>query len=108
MRKSDPYIGFAVKKGSVIYGFEALLERTKNVKLILIDHTTNPKIVKKLEDLKDYIPCKMARIEGNTISNIIKTTNTKVLSITDSQLAKTIYNTCEDIVQIKDTKKEEK
>lgn len=101
MRKSDPYIGFAIKKGSVIYGFDAILEKTQKVKLILVDKTTNPKIVKKLEDLKDYIPCKMARLEYDTISNIIKSVNTKVLAITDSGLAKTIYRTCEDIVQIK-------
>ncbi len=97
MKKSDAYIGFAVKKGSIIYGFDALCERPHKAKLILVDKTTNPKIVNKLESLRDYIPCKMAMLTTTTIADILKTYNTKVLTITDSGLAKTIYNTCEDI-----------
>ena len=100
MKKSDAYIGFAVKKGSVIYGFDALLEKTEKVKLILIDQTTNPKIVENLKKLKEYIPCKMAKLKENTLIDILKTTNTKVLSITDSNLAKTIYQTCDDVEPI--------
>lgn len=100
MKKCDAYIGFAVKKGSVIFGFDAILDKTQKVKLILVDKTTNPKIVRKLESLKDYIPCHMARLEYDTISNVIKSMNTKVIAITDSKLAKAIYQLCEDIVQL--------
>lgn len=92
--KIGAYLGFGIKSGNVIFGYDALVETTKRVKLVVVCKTVNQKVEQKLLRLcesKKWIMAKTNVILGD----LIHRDNCKVMAILDKSLANAIVDTSE-------------
>ncbi|MCM1043260.1 MAG: hypothetical protein NC350_03510 [Corallococcus sp.] len=87
--KVDAYIGFAIKKGSVLFGIDTLELRNKKVFLILYSDSVSENTLKKIDIAGKNRNCQIAKIDK--LEDIVKR-NCKVLGICDKQLADAIKN----------------
>ena len=46
--KFEAYIGFSIKSGKTIFGYDKIVECKKKIAMIIFDESTNVKIVNKL------------------------------------------------------------
>lgn len=87
--KLETLIGFAVKSGKIVFGFDNLCETRKNVKLVIYSPTTNDKVKQKLVLLCQHK--KWDLIETvDTLENLIHRDNCKVIGIVDKNMSDTI------------------
>lgn len=85
----DCYIGFAVKKGSVVYGLDNLEVYRKKVFLILCSNKLADNSLQKAQIVADNRNIKLIVISD--LEEILKR-NCKVLAICDKNLATAIIN----------------
>jgi len=87
--KIETYLGFAVKSGKIVFGFDNLCETRKKVKLVICSPTVNNKIKQKL-----ILLCKHKKWELietlDLLEELIYRDNCKVVGITDDNLASAI------------------
>ena len=59
--KINAYIGFSIKSGKIVYGYESILLNKKRIYLILCDRALSPNSLKKVErftvekNIKSYL-----------------------------------------------------
>lgn len=85
--KISAYIGFSVKKGSVVYGLDSVETYKKKIYLILCSNTIAENSHKKAVAEGQKRNCAVKTIEG--LEETLKR-NCKVLAICDKQLANAI------------------
>jgi len=85
------YIGFSIKKGSVVYGLESLQAYRKKVHLILLCGSAGEKTARKTNELaaERNIPL---RVSPELLSGLTGKINVKVIALTDENLAKPTLN----------------
>ena len=88
--KLASYLGFSIKSGEVVFGFDNLLETRKKIKLVIYCHTINSKIEEKLYKLCEYKKWNLVKIENETLSNLINRDNCKVMGLINNNLAKAV------------------
>jgi ribosomal protein L7Ae-like RNA K-turn-binding protein len=83
------YIGFSVKKGSVVFGLESLERYKKRIYLLMLCLTAQNNTTKKIQTLaeKRNIPLLTS---DEPLDELVNKTNLKVIGFTDEGLAKTI------------------
>lgn len=89
------YIGFAIKSGKVIFGYDNLFKSKQNPKIIIFCKTLSEKMKNKLDLFAKSKKIKLLTLENFILSDIIKRDNCKVLGICDENLAKVIINEIE-------------
>lgn len=87
--KVSAYIGFAVKKGSVVYGFDNLEYYRKKVHVVLYTSDLSDNTLKKLQNEVTRFNCQCYVFDK--LCDTLKK-NCKVLAVTDKQLAVAIIN----------------
>lgn len=92
--KIEAYLGFSIKSGSVVFGYDAILETTKRVKLVLVSPTINPKVEQKLTRLCESKKWIMAKTNVG-LGELIHRENCKVIAILDKNLANAIVDSNE-------------
>ncbi len=85
--KIETYIGFAIKKGSVVFGCDSIETCRKKIKLILRTKSLSENSVKFLENIAKKRSCRIAEIDDY---DLLKKRNCKALAICDSSLANAI------------------
>jgi hypothetical protein len=87
--KIKSYIGFAVKKGSVVYGLDSLELYRKKVHIVLYSPLLAENSLKKLKAEVVRFKCECHLFD--TLSDTLRK-NCKVLGITDKSLADAVKN----------------
>ena len=88
--KIETYIGFAIKKGSAVFGVDAIARYRKKVYLLLMTETLSPNSQKALEASAQKIGCRLLTIPDY---ELLKMRNCKAIAICDKQLSDAICNT---------------
>ena len=83
--KIKAYIGFAIKSGKIVFGYDNLIVAKKNPELVLICQSQNDKVTNKVINFCELrkIPCvKLNFVLGDLIGR-----NCKVIGIMDKNLS---------------------
>ncbi len=100
--KFEAYIGFSIKSGSIIYGSDKIFEFKKKLQLVIIDESTNVKIVNKLLNLSEVKGFTLVKSKI-LLSELTKRDNVKVVSVLDKNFVSAILKNCtEDILILKE------
>ena len=85
--KTATYVGFAVRKGSVVFGLDAIERYRKKIHLILCDETLSENALKKAQSFSSSrnIPLRFVRQLDENIKK-----NCKILAVCDFNLATAI------------------
>ena len=89
--KLESLLGFAVKSGKIVFGFDNLCETRKNVKLVLYSPSTNDKIKQKLVLLCKHKDWSLAET-SELLEELIHRENCKVVGIVDKNMSSAILN----------------
>lgn len=87
--KIETYIGFAIKKGSVVFGCDSIKRSRKKVCLLVATETLSQNSLKVLKNCTEKFGCELVRTED--FDNLRKK-NCKALAICDESLANAIKN----------------
>lgn len=89
VNKLESLLGFAVKSGKIVFGFDNLCETRKNVKLVICSPSTNEKVKQKLILLCDHK--KWDFVESKELlEDLIHRENCKVVGIVDKNMSSAI------------------
>lgn len=100
--KFQAYIGFSIKSREIIYGSDNIVISKKNIQLVIIDETTNVKVVNKLISFCDSKNIMLIKSKF-TLSELTTRDNVKVVGLLNKNLAKAIIENCsDDIIIIKE------
>lgn len=88
--KLKSYLGFSIKSGEVVFGFDTLLETKKKVKCVIYCNTVNPKIENKLISLCEYKNWALLKTQTQTLSTLVSRDNCKVMGLINKNLIKAI------------------
>ena len=82
--KVETYIGFAIKKGSVVFGCDGIKTSKKNLLLLLYTPTLSDNSLSQLKQVAERTGCPIAQIEDY---ETLRKKNCKALAICDKSLA---------------------
>ena len=85
--KVETYIGFAIKKGSVVFGCDGITSSKKHMCLMLYTPTLSDNSLYVLKQASERTRCPLAQIDEY---DILKKKNCKALAICDRSLASAI------------------
>ena len=89
MSKLEALLGFSVKSGKIVFGFDNLCETRKNVKMVIYSPTTNDKIKQKLKLLCEHKDWILAESIDN-LEEVIHRDNCKVVGLLDRDMSNAI------------------
>ena len=84
--KLETLLGFAVKSGKIVFGFDNLCETTKNVKIVVCSPSVNQKVEQKLIKLCEYKGWKLIKTI-DLVEDLIHRENCKVVGIVDKNMS---------------------
>lgn len=100
--KFEAYIGFSIKSGKIIFGFDKIVESKKGLALVIFDESTNVKIVNKLISFCEYKNITLVKSKV-LLKDLTKRDNVKAVGLLDKNLASAIIKNCnEEIVIFKE------
>ena len=100
--KFEAYIGFSIKSRSIIYGFDNLIKFNKKVPLVIVDESTNVKILNKLLVFCENKGCALIKSKI-LLSDLTKRDNVKVVGLINKNLVDAILINCvNDILILKE------
>ena len=85
--KIETYIGFAIKKGSVVFGCDNIKVSKKHLHVILYTPSLSTNSLSVLTDTSAKLGCPIAQIDD---FEVLMKRNCKALAICDKSLAKAI------------------
>lgn len=88
--KLGTYIGFAIRSGKVIFGYDNLFKSKKKAILVLYSLDLAEKMQIKLKTFCNEQKIDILPLENSNLSDIIKRNNCKVLGICNQELSKVI------------------
>ena len=89
INKLESLLGFAVKSGKIVFGFDNLCETRKNVKMVIYSPSTNEKIKQKLVLLCSHKNWELVETI-DLLEDLIHRDNCKVVGIIDANMASAI------------------
>jgi len=89
--KLEALLGFAVKSGKIVFGFDNLCETRKNVRLVIYSPSTNDKVKQKLQLLCKHKNWDLAE-SIELLETLIHRDNCKVVGIVDKSMLSAILN----------------
>lgn len=87
--KIETYIGFAIKKGSVVFGCDNIKRYRKKVYLLLATKTLSQNSLEVLSQASERLGCKVLQIDDY---DFLSKKNCKALAVCDKSLADAILN----------------
>jgi ribosomal protein L7Ae-like RNA K-turn-binding protein len=85
----EALLGFAVKSGKIVFGFDNLCETRKNVKMVICSSSTNDKVKQKLQLLCKHKNWNLVE-SVEPLEDLIHRDNCKVVGILDTSMASAI------------------
>lgn len=89
VNKLESLLGFAVKSGKIVFGFDNLCETRKNVKLVIYSPSTNDKVKQKLQLLCKHKEWSLVE-SIEPLEDLIHRDNCKVVGIVDKNMSSAI------------------
>ena len=97
--KFEAYIGFSIKSGKTIFGYDKIVECKKKIAMIIFDESTNVKIVNKLISFCEFR--NITLIKSNVLlKDLSKRDNVKTIGLLDNNFSKAILSNCFDEIVI--------
>jgi len=90
INKLKTYIGFAIKAGNVVFGYDNLIVSRKKLELVLMCNTLNDKMTSKVFNFCTNKNLKVIKLDLN-LGDLISR-NCKVLGISNHNLSQAILN----------------
>lgn len=90
MTKIESYLGFAIRSGNVIFGYDKLFDCKKTPKLVLVCSTQNEKVSNKVLNFCTDNNIECIKLDNLILSDLIKRENCKVIGVLDENLANAI------------------
>lgn len=87
--KLETLLGFAVKSGKIVFGFDNLCETRKKVKLVVYSPSLSEKVKEKLVLLCDYKGWSLVETQ-ELLEDLIHRDNCKVVGIIDDNMSSAI------------------
>lgn len=87
--KLESLLGFAVKSGKIVFGFDNLCETRKKVKMVVFSPSTADKVKQKLVLLCEYKSWELVETT-DLLEDLIHRDNCKVVGIIDTNMASAI------------------
>ena len=87
--KIETYIGFAIKKGAVVFGCDNIKKCKKRVHLLLATESLSANSLEVIAACAEKFGCKVLKIEDY---ESLQKRNCKALAICDKSLAEAIQN----------------
>ena len=88
--KIETYVGFAIKKGSAVFGVDTISRYRKKMYLLLYVETLSDNSLKALTAVAEKIGCPLVKIAD---CGQLQSRNCKAIAICDKQLSDAILNT---------------
>ena len=82
--KVESYIGFAIKKGSVVFGCDGIKSSKKHLLLLLYTPTLSDNSLSTLKQVAERLGCPLAQIDDY---ETLRKKNCKALAVCDKSLA---------------------
>lgn len=92
INKIKTYLGFAIKSGKIIFGYDNIISSKKNQKLILVSETVNEKVSSKINSFAERKNINIINLKDITVEELIGRENSKIVSVIDDSLANAIIN----------------
>lgn len=92
INKIKTYLGFAIKSGKIIFGYDNIISSKKNQKLILVSETVNEKVSSKINSFAERKNINIINLKDITVEELIGRENSKIVSVIDESLANAIIN----------------
>lgn len=92
INKIKTYLGFAIKSGKILFGYDNITVSKKNQKLILVSSTVNDKVLNKINAFAEKKDIKLINLKDITVEELIGRENSKIISVLDESLANAIIN----------------
>lgn len=89
--KLKAYLGFAIKSGKIVFGYDKLFESKKNPILVLICSTLNEKNTNKVNLYCEQKNIKCIKL-NEVLGDLVSRDNCKVIAICDNNFANIICN----------------
>lgn len=89
--KISALMGFSIKSGSIIYGYDNIMKSRKKMHLIATDSTTSPKAIEHLTIHCNKNSIALIKFTTVNLSELLHKENIKVVAFTNLQLAKSIF-----------------
>lgn len=86
INKIKTYLGFAIKSGSIIFGYDNVIKKINKTKLIIVCSTANEKTLLNINKLNKPT----LKLKNNTLSEMLDRDNVKVIAVANESLAKAI------------------
>lgn len=90
--KLGTYIGFSIRSGNVLYGYEKVISTRKRPYLILLDDETGESSKKKITAYAEKYTVKIYSLPSGALSAYCGGKNVKCLGLTDKNLASAAEN----------------
>lgn len=90
------YLGFAIKSGKIIFGYDKLFESKKMPNLTIVCSTLNEKMTNKVLEFCANHNIKYIKLKALSLNELIGR-NSKVLSVCDNNFSKIICNELEEL-----------
>lgn len=86
INKVKTYLGFSIKSGSIIFGYDNIVKKINKAKLILLCSSANEKIEFNIKKLNKPT----FKLKSVTLTELLDRDNVKVVAIANESLAKAI------------------
>ena len=91
INKIKTYIGFSIRSGQVLYGLDNIMVYKKKIPLVVVSNTISDNSLDKIKNVCEKKNLVMLQL-SDSLENITKRNNCKVLGILNEELAKAIKN----------------
>lgn len=99
--KISAYLGFAIKSGKVIFGYDNLKDYNKKLYLIIICHSANNKYIDFSLSKQKTTGCDLLRTKDVLLDQLVNKVNCKIIGIKNKELATAIISCGEEnIVEV--------
>ena len=90
INKIKSYLGFSIKSGKIIFGFENILKSKKIPYIILISSTQNDKVTNKIIAFGKKEDIEVIKLNDQKLEDLVSRENCKVIGVLDFNLANVI------------------
>ena len=88
--KITTYLGFCIRAGKISFGIDAILERKKDVYLLVADDTLSENSMKNLFQAKEKFACPLIITDGGELGKLLSRAAVKAVGVREKNLAAAI------------------
>lgn len=96
INKAETFVGFSVRSGKILFGYEQI-ERSKRVpKLIVLCSTLGANSQKKIVTFAEQKHVKVLKLTQRKLEDVVHKSNCKIIGLMDEHLAQAVIDNSQD------------